>query len=196
MRDRIMKQKIVLATGNKGKVKEMADVLADFGFEVIAQTDLGIESPEETGLTFVENAILKARYASEKSGLPAIADDSGLVVDALNGAPGLYSARYAGHHGDDQANNEKLIRELQGKSDRTGHYVCALALVYPDGREVTAEGYCDGLVQDEPKGDNGFGYDPYFYVPEFKKTMAELSIEEKEKISHRGRALRELINKL
>ena len=196
MRDRIMKQKIVLATGNKGKVKEMADVLADFGFEVIAQTDLGIESPEETGLTFVENAILKARYASVKSGLPAIADDSGLVVDALNGAPGLYSARYAGHHGDDQANNEKLIRELQGKSDRTGHYVCALALVYPDGREVTAEGYCDGLVQDEPKGDNGFGYDPYFYVPEFKKTMAELSIEEKETISHRGRALRELINKL
>ena len=196
MRDRIMKQKIVLATGNKGKVKEMADVLADFGFEVIAQTDLGIESPEETGLTFVENAILKARYASEKSGLPAIADDSGLVVDALNGAPGLYSARYAGHHGDDNANNEKLIQELQGQADRTAHYVCALALVYPDGREVTAEGYCDGLVQDEPKGDNGFGYDPYFHVPQFEKTVAELTIEEKETISHRGRALRELISKL
>ena len=108
-----MKQKIVLATGNKGKVKEMADVLADFGFEVIAQTDLGIESPEETGLTFVENAILKARYASEKSGLPAIADDSGLVVDALNGAPGLYSARYAGVDGEaDAKNREKLLAEL------------------------------------------------------------------------------------
>ena len=114
MKDKIMKQKIVLATGNKGKVKEMADVLADFGFEVIAQTDLGIESPEETGLTFVENAILKARYASEKSGLPAIADDSGLVVDALNGAPGLYSARYAGVDGDeaDAKNREKLLAEL------------------------------------------------------------------------------------
>ena len=109
-----MKQKIVLATGNKGKVKEMADVLADFGFEVIAQTDLGIESPEETGLTFVENAILKARYASEKSGLPAIADDSGPVVDALNGAPGLYSARYAGVDGDEAAakSREKLFAEL------------------------------------------------------------------------------------
>lgn len=107
-----MKQKIVLATGNKGKVKEMADVLSDFGFEVIAQTDLGIESPEETGLTFVENALLKARYASEKSGLPAIADDSGLVVSALNGAPGLYSARYAGEEGNDAKNREKLLAEL------------------------------------------------------------------------------------
>ena len=191
-----MKQKIVLATGNKGKVKEMADVLADFGFEVIAQTDLGIESPEETGLTFVENAILKARYAAEKSGLPAIADDSGLVVDALNGAPGLYSARYAGSHGDDEANNQKLIRELQGKTNRTAHYVCALALVYPDGSSLTSEASCDGEIQDTPIGTNGFGYDPYFYVPQFGKTMAELDIDTKESISHRGKALQQLVAKV
>ena len=125
-----MKQKIVLATGNKGKVKEMADVLANFGFEVIAQTDLGIESPEETGLTFVENAILKARYASEKSGLPAIADDSGLVVDALNGAPGLYSARYAGVDGEeaDAKNREKLLAELSDvPTERSPEKGCTFA---------------------------------------------------------------------
>ncbi len=157
---------------------------------------ISVEEPEETGTTFMENALLKARYYAKATNRPCLADDSGLTVDILDGAPGVYSARYAGHHGDDNANNEKLIRELQGKRDRTGHYVCALALVYPDGREVTAEGYCDGLVQDEPKGENGFGYDPYFYVPEFEKTMAELSIDVKETISHRGRALRELISKL
>lgn len=120
---------------------------------------ISIEEPEETGTTFMENALLKARYYAKATNRPCLADDSGITLDVLNGAPGVYSARYAGHHGDDNANNEKLIRELQGKRDRTGHYVCALALVYPDGREVTAEGYCDGLVQDEPKGENGFGYD-------------------------------------
>ena len=114
-------------------------------------------------------------------------------VDALNGAPGVYSARYAGRHGDDNANNEKLIRELQGKSNRTGHYVCALALVYPDGREVTAEGYCDGLVQDEPKGENGFGYDPLFLVGETGKTSAELTMEEKNAQSHRAQAVKKLV---
>ena len=125
-----MKQKIVLATGNKGKVKEMADVLSDFGFEVIAQTDLGIESPEETGLTFVENALLKARYASEKSGLPAIADDSGLVVSALNGAPGLYSARYAGEEGNDAKNREKLLAELAhvAQDKRQAKFVSCIVL--------------------------------------------------------------------
>ena len=190
-------ERIVLATGNKGKIREFERAFCHMNITCVPVKDIvDVPEPEETGTTFMENAILKAKYYSEKTGLPCLADDSGLAVDALDGAPGVYSARYAGTHGDDEANNEKLIRELQGKSDRTAHYVCALALVYPDGREVTAEGYCDGLVQDEPKGDNGFGYDPYFYVPEFKKTMAELSIEEKETISHRGRALRELINKL
>ncbi|MDU6398783.1 MAG: non-canonical purine NTP pyrophosphatase, partial [Veillonella sp.] len=124
------------------------------------------------------------------------ADDSGLTVDALDGAPGVYSARYAGVHGDDEANNEKLIRELQGKSDRTAHYVCALALVHPDGASVTAEASCDGEIQDTPVGTNGFGYDPYFFVPQFGKTMAELDIDTKETISHRGKALQQLVAKV
>ena len=189
--------KIIFATGNKDKMKEIRMILSDLDVEILSMKEAGISVDiEENGTTFEENALIKAKAVAAYTDAIVLADDSGLTVDVLDGAPGVYSARYAGHHGDDQANNEKLIRELQGKSDRTGHYVCALALVYPDGREVTAEGYCDGLVQDEPKGDNGFGYDPYFYVPEFEKTMAELSIEEKETISHRGRALRKLINKL
>ena len=128
--------------------------------------------------------------------MPCLADDSGLTVDALEGAPGVYSARYAGVHGDDGANNEKLIRELQGKSDRTAHYVCALALVHPDGASVTAEASCNGEIQDTPVGTNGFGYDPYFFVPRFGKTMAELDIDTKETISHRGKALQELVAKV
>ena len=168
-------EQIVLATGNKGKIREFSEAFSHLSIDCVpVKAVISIEEPEETGTTFMENALLKARYYAKATNRPCLADDSGITVDALNGAPGVYSARYAGRHG----------------------YVCALALVYPDGREVTAEGYCDGLVQDEPKGENGFGYDPYFYVPEFKKTMAELSIEEKETISHRGRALRELINKL
>ena len=167
-----MKQKIVLATGNKGKVKEMADVLADFGFEVIAQTDLGIESPEETGLTFVENAILKARYAAEKSGLPAIADDSGLVVDALNGAPGLYSARYAGVDGEeaDAKNREKLLAELSDvpSERRQAKFVSTIVLLqHPsDPSPIIAQGECDGKIIYEEKGENGFGYDSLFFSPE------------------------------
>ena len=147
-----MKQKIVLATGNKGKVKEMADVLADFGFEVIAQTDLGIESPEETGLTFVENAILKARYAAEKSGLPAIADDSGLVVDALMVRPGLYSARYAGVDGEeaDAKNREKLLTELADvpTERRQAKFVSTIVLLqHPsDPSPIIAQGECDGKI--------------------------------------------------
>ena len=171
-------EQIVLATGNKGKIREFSEAFSHLSIDCVpVKAVISIEEPEETGTTFMENALLKARYYAKATNRPCLADDSGITVDVLNGAPGVYSARYAGRHGDDNANNEKLIRELQGKSNRTGHY-------------------CDGLVQDEPKGENGFGYDPYFYVPEFKKTMAELSIEEKETISHRGRALRELINKL
>ena len=144
----------------------------------------------------MENALLKARYYSKQTGLPCLADDSGLAVDSLDGAPGVYSARYAGVHGNDDANNEKLIRELRGKDNRDGHYICALALVYPNGDEITAEASCDGLIQDEPKGENGFGYDPYFYVPQFGKTMAELDIDTKETISHRGKALQALVAQL
>ena len=195
-----MKQKIVLATGNKGKVKEMADVLSDFGFEVIAQTDLGIESPEETGLTFVENALLKARYASEKSGLPAIADDSGLVVSALNGAPGLYSARYAGEEGNDAKNREKLLVELAhvAQDKRQAKFVsCIVFLQHPtDPLPIIAEGECHGVIGFEEKGENGFGYDSLFFSPEQGCTFAELETVEKKKISHRARALKVLKSKL
>ncbi|ABR75223.1 non-canonical purine NTP pyrophosphatase, RdgB/HAM1 family [Actinobacillus succinogenes] len=197
-----MKQKIVLATGNQGKVKEMADVLADFGFEVIAQTDLGIESPEETGLTFVENAVLKARYAAKASGLPAIADDSGLVVPALNGAPGLYSARYAGVDGDeaDALNRQKLLREMANLTDegRQAKFVSCIVLLRheTDPTPVIAEGECPGMIIHEEKGDNGFGYDSLFFSPEKGCTFAELETAEKKKISHRARALAVLKEKL
>ncbi|OOF59482.1 XTP/dITP diphosphatase [Rodentibacter myodis] len=193
-------QKIVLATGNKGKVKEMADVLATLGFEVIAQTDLGIESPEETGLTFVENALLKARYASEKSRLPAIADDSGLVVKALNGAPGLYSARYAGEEGNDALNRQKLLAELANvpQSERQAKFVsCIVFLQSPtDPSPIIAEGECHGVITFEEKGENGFGYDPLFFSSEQGCTFAELETVEKKKISHRARALKVLKAKL
>ncbi|MBF0750777.1 MULTISPECIES: XTP/dITP diphosphatase [unclassified Pasteurella] len=195
-----MMQKIVLATGNPGKVKEMADVLATFGFDVIAQTDLSIESPEETGLTFVENALLKARYAAEKSGLPAIADDSGLVVNALNGAPGLYSARYAGEEGDDAKNRQKLLAELAHvpKEKRHAKFVsCIVLLRHPtDPSPIIAEGECHGMIGFEEKGENGFGYDSLFFSPEQGCTFAELETTEKKKISHRARALQELKAKL
>ncbi|SNV59257.1 XTP/dITP diphosphatase [Veillonella rodentium] len=185
---------IVLATGNKGKIREFKEAFSHLSIECVPVKDvIDIDEPEETGTTFMENALLKARYYAQITKKPCLADDSGLTVDVLDGAPGVYSARYAGVHGDDNANNAKLIRNLQGNDNRSAHYVCALALVYPDGREITAEGFCDGLIQDEPKGTEGFGYDPYFYVPQCKKTMAELSIDAKESISHRGRALRKLI---
>ncbi|KYK96642.1 RdgB/HAM1 family non-canonical purine NTP pyrophosphatase [Aggregatibacter actinomycetemcomitans] len=195
-----MKQKIVLATGNQGKVKEMTDVLADFGFDVIAQTDLGIDSPEETGLTFVENAILKARYAAEKSGLPAIADDSGLVVEALNGAPGLYSARYAGEEGNDAKNRAKLLAELAHvpAEQRKAKFVSTIVLLqHPaDPSPIIAQGECHGGIAFEEKGENGFGYDALFFSPQQGCTFAELDTVEKKKISHRARALAVLKTKL
>lgn len=197
-----MKQKIVLATGNKGKVKEMADVLADFGFEVVAQTDLGIESPEETGLTFVENAILKARHAAKVSGLPAIADDSGLAVEALGGAPGLYSARYAGVESDnaDALNRQKLLQELADVpvEKRQAKFVSCIVLLQheTDPTPIIAEGECFGTILFEEKGENGFGYDSLFYSPEKGCTFAELETLEKKKISHRARALTVLKAKL
>ena len=189
-------QKVVLATGNAGKVRELASLLEDFGLDIVAQTELGVDSAEETGLTFIENAILKARHAAQITGLPAIADDSGLAVDALGGAPGIYSARYAGVHGDDEANNRKLVEDLKPYTgeDRKGRYVCVVALVWPDGKEITAEGTCEGIIRDFYQGKGGFGYDPYFYVGE--RSMAELTFAEKDAISHRGRALRALVRQL
>lgn len=194
-------KRIVLATKNKGKVREFKAAFEPLGFEVIPLSGIAnVVEPEETGATFMENALLKARYYAAKTGMICLADDSGLAVDALDGAPGVYSARYAGLDGDgkDEANNKKLLQALEEVDfeDRTAQYVCALALVYPDGHEVTAEGYCHGLIQDEREGTGGFGYDPYFYVPSFRTTMASISMEQKNSISHRGNALRKLLEKL
>lgn len=190
-------ERIVLATSNKGKIKEFIRAFSHRHLECVPVNDIcSVLEPEETGQTFMDNALLKARYYSEQIGLPCLADDSGLTVEALGGAPGVYSARYAGHHGDDEANNEKLIAALQGVENRKAHYICALALVYPDGHSITAEGSCSGFIQDEAKGENGFGYDPYFFVPQFGKTMAELDVDTKETISHRGKALQELVKQL
>ena len=198
----MQKIKVVLATGNQGKVKEMADVLAQFGFDVVAQSEFGIQSPEETGLTFVENALLKARYAAKITGLPAIADDSGLSVKALNGAPGLYSARYAGVDGDeaDAKNREKLLAELSNvpSERRQAKFVSTIVLLqHPsDPSPIIAQGECDGKIIYEEKGENGFGYDSLFFSPEKGCTFAELETVEKKKISHRAKALAVLKSKL
>lgn len=196
----MQKTKIVLATGNQGKVKEMADVLAEFGFEVIAQSEFGIESPEETGLTFVENALIKARYASQMTGLPAIADDSGLAVDALGGAPGLYSARYAGEEGNDQANRKKLLEEMANVADqdRAAKFVsCIVMLQHPtDPTPKIAIGECFGEILTEERGQNGFGYDALFFYPPKQCSFAELETAEKKKISHRAMALQSLKQQL
>ncbi|KAE9529397.1 non-canonical purine NTP pyrophosphatase [Testudinibacter aquarius] len=194
----MMKQKIVLATGNQGKVKEMSDVLAQFGFEVVAQSEFGIESPEETGLTFVENAILKARHAAKISGLPAIADDSGLSVTALGGAPGLYSARYAGEEGNDAKNRVKLLQQMENQYDRSAKFVSVIVLLQHenDPTPIIAEGECHGEILSEERGSNGFGYDSLFFYPPKQASFAELQQNEKKKVSHRAHALQQLQLKL
>lgn len=196
----VNKTKIVLATGNQGKVKEMADVLAEFGFDVIAQSEFDIQSPEETGLTFVENALIKARYASQMTGLLAIADDSGLAVEAVGGEPGLYSARYAGEEGNDQANRQKLLAEMANVADedRTAKFVsCIVMLQHPtDPTPKIAIGECYGQILREERGSNGFGYDPLFFYPPKNCTFAELETVEKKKISHRAIALQSLKQQL
>lgn len=190
--------KIVLATGNAGKVKEMADVLSQFGFEVVAQTEFGIESPEETGLTFVENALIKARYASKMTGLPAIADDSGLSVEALGGAPGLYSARFAGEYATDADNRQKLLAEMANQTNRQAKFVsCIVFLKHEtDPTPYIALGECFGEILSEERGENGFGYDSLFLYPEKNLTFAELETKEKKAISHRAIALRSLKQQL
>lgn len=190
------KQKIVLATGNPGKVKEMADVLRAFGFDVVAQSEFGIESPEETGLTFIENALLKARHAAKMTGLPAIADDSGLAVDALGGAPGLYSARYAGVDGDDVANRQKLLAEMAAVADekRTAKFVSCIVFLQheTDPTPKIALGECFGTILREERGTNGFGYDSLFFYPPKNCSFAELETAEKKSLSHRAIALQSL----
>jgi XTP/dITP diphosphohydrolase len=172
--------------------------LAPFHFQVIPQGELGIPSAEEPHHTFIENALAKARHASAVSSLPALADDSGICAHALDGAPGVYSARYAGLYSDNIANNQKLIAALQNKADRGAHYVCALVMVNsandPEPLIVQARWY--GQIIDDAQGDHGFGYDPYFFIPELGKTVAQLEPSEKNQISHRGQALRELITQL
>ena len=193
-----MVQKLVLASNNADKVREFQELLAPFHFQVIPQGELDIPAVEEPHHTFIENALAKARHASAVSGLPALADDSGVCAHALDGAPGVRSARYAGLDSDNAANNQKLIAALQGKADRGAHYVCALVMVNsandPEPLIVQTRWY--GQIIDEAKGDYGFGYDPYFFLPELGKTVAELAPSEKNQISHRGQALRELISQL
>ena len=191
-------QKLVLASNNAGKLREFQALLAPLDFEVIPQGQLGIPSCEEPFETFVENALAKARHASAASGLPALADDSGICVDALDGAPGVYSARYAGEPSNDAANNQKLITALQGESNRAAHYVCALVFVNHanDPKPLTVQTEWQGLIQDQAAGENGFGYDPYFFLPDQNMTAAQLDPTLKNRISHRGQALRELITQL
>lgn len=193
-------QKVVLATGNAGKVRELASLLNDFGLDVVAQTELGVESAEETGLTFIENAIIKARHAAQVTGLPAIADDSGLAVDALGGAPGIYSARFAGVDATDQQNLEKLLVELQDvpDSERQAQFHCVLVYMRhaDDPTPLVCHGSWQGTIARAPAGSGGFGYDPIFVVPEAGKTAAELAADEKRAASHRGQALKLLLEAL
>lgn len=190
--------KVVLATGNAGKVREMADVLGQFGFDVVAQSEFGIVSPEETGLTFVENALLKARYASKMTGLPAIADDSGLSVEALNGAPGLYSARYAGENADDAQNRQKLLAEMANKANRQAKFVSCIVFLQheTDPTPKIAIGECFGEILREERGKNGFGYDSLFFYAPKNCSFAELETAEKKAMSHRAIALASLKTQL
>lgn len=183
--------KLVLASKNQHKLVEMQTILGQLGLEVVLQSELGIDvDVDETGTTFAENALLKAKAVMEASGMAAIADDSGLVVDALNGAPGVYSARY-GNKNSDAQRTAFLLENMADvpEQQRTGRFVSAIACALPDGRVVTAEGVCEGMILFETKGDNGFGYDPVFYVPQIGKTFAEADGAEKNAISHRGKAL-------
>ncbi|EOC1333818.1 XTP/dITP diphosphatase [Cronobacter turicensis] len=190
-------QKVVLATGNAGKVRELASLLQEFGLDVVAQTELGVESAEETGLTFIENAILKARHAAQVTGFAAIADDSGLSVDALGGAPGIYSARYAGSDASDQENLEKLLVALHDVPDeqRQAQFHCVLVYMRhaEDPTPLVFHGVWSGVITRAPAGQGGFGYDPIFFIPTLGKTAAELTREEKSAISHRGQALKLLL---
>ena len=189
--------KFVLATHNPGKLREMSDILSHLGVEVVSPADVGVTvEVEETGTTFAENAMLKAKAICAASGLPAIADDSGLCVDALNGGPGVYSARYGGEGLDDRGRYMLLLNSMRGQTTRAAHFSCAIACAFPNGDTLTAEGRCDGAIAFAPLGEGGFGYDPVFLVPEKGKTFGQLTAEEKSQISHRGKALREFSTQL
>ena len=191
-------KKIVIATKNKGKLREMTEAFADLPVEIVSLSDFG-ELPDaiEDGKTFAENARIKANFFKSKTGCACIADDSGLEVEALGGLPGVYSARFAGFHADDETNNQKLLEELErnGVQESKADYRCALAFVDIDDTILEAEGVCYGTIKKIAKGQGGFGYDPYFYVDD-DKTMAEMTLEDKNKISHRGAALRQMVTLL
>ncbi|MDH3535652.1 MAG: RdgB/HAM1 family non-canonical purine NTP pyrophosphatase [Gammaproteobacteria bacterium] len=193
-------KRLVLASGNPGKLRELAAILADLGYDLHAQSEFGVTEVAETGTTFVENAIIKARHAAEHTGLPALADDSGIEVDALDGAPGVYSARFAGAAADDAANNALLVEKLRAvpAAQRGARYRAVIVLMRnaADPSPLICEGSWDGMIRLEPAGDGGFGYDPYFFVPELGCTSAQLDAAEKNRLSHRGKALGELKCKL
>jgi XTP/dITP diphosphohydrolase len=195
-------KKLVIASGNAGKLREIQAMLAPLGCEVLTQAALGIADAEEPHLTFIENALAKARHAAERSGLPALADDSGVCALALGGEPGVHSARYAGDSAGreerDARNNDKLVAALAACPDRRAYYYCAIVLVRhaADPQPLIGEGYWWGEIRGEARGRNGFGYDPHFFLPELGKTAAELDSEHKNRLSHRGQALRQLVEKL
>ena len=186
-------EKMIFATGNEGKMREVRMILGDLGAEILSLKEAGIQAEaEENGTTFEENAVIKAKEIMEKTGALVLADDSGLEVDALNGEPGIYSARYMGHETSYHIKNKNLIERLEGKTgeDRSARFVCAIAACFPDGRVLTTRGTMEGQIGYEEKGENGFGYDPIFYLPEYQCYSGELPLEEKNKLSHRGKALR------
>lgn len=195
-----MAQKVIFATGNAGKIREAGEILAELGMEVVSMKEAKVVAePEENGKTYAENALIKARaVAALTEGVIVLADDSGLEIDYLNNEPGIYSARYLGEDTSYRVKNNNLIERLNGVEDakRTARFMCAIAAVLPDGRELTTLGVVEGRIGYEEKGEGGFGYDPIFYLPEFGKTTAELSEEEKNAISHRGRALRAMAEEL
>ena len=192
-----MSQKFVLATHNPGKLKEMSSILSRFGVEVVSPKELGITvAVEETGTTFAENAMLKAKTICAAVGLPAIADDSGLFVDALNGGPGVYSARYGGEGLDDKGRYTLLLNSMRGQATRAAHFTCSIACAFPNGDTLTAEGQVQGTIAFAPMGEGGFGYDPVFFYPPLAKPFGQLTAEEKSTISHRGQALKEFSAKL
>jgi XTP/dITP diphosphohydrolase len=193
-----MTQRLVLASNNAGKLREFGQILSPLGFELHAQGEFGVPEADEPFATFVENALTKARHAARLTGLPALADDSGVCVNALGGAPGVWSARYAGEPKSDAANSAKLIADLAAHADKSAYYYCVLVFVRhaDDPQPVIADGVWAGEIRPEARGENGFGYDPHFWLPAFGKTAAEMAASEKNAVSHRGQALRALVAKL
>ncbi|MBW1759719.1 MAG: XTP/dITP diphosphatase [Deltaproteobacteria bacterium] len=184
---------LVIATRNKGKIAEITNLLKDFPVLIKNLDDFGpIPEVEEDGDTFDANAYKKAGFTARVLGLPALADDSGLVVEALGGAPGVYSARYAGENSTDEQKQARILQEMKGKTNRKAAFECVISIAVPTGPALTYEARCEGVIADDPKGKSGFGYDPIFYYPSLKKTFAELTMEEKSRVSHRGKALKEL----